>query len=107
MSKRGASLEGHQPVKRESGGHDRPREARLRSAAAHLYPGIPPEVWVQAATMSDIVWARRLQRGEGSTVLTGRALDPEHFEFRHGGEPAAEAPPLRRRTTDRLRPAGD
>ena len=94
-------------MKRESGGHDRPREARLRAASAHVFPGITPEVWVQAATMADIVWARRLQRGEGHTGLQARVLDPEHFEFRHGGLPQAEAPPARRRATDRLRPTGD
>ena len=94
-------------MKRESGAHARPREARLRAASAHVFPGITPEVWVQAATMADIVWARRLQRGEGYTGLQDRALNPEHFEFRHGGAPQPEAPPLRRRATDRLRPAGD
>ena len=94
-------------MKRESGAHDRPREARLRAASAHLYPGITPEVWIQAATMSDIIWARRLQRAEGSEHLGGRVLDPEHFEFRHGGDPPPEPAELRRRTTDRLRPGGD
>ena len=59
-------------MKRQSGDHDRPREARLRAASAHLYPGITPEVWIQAATMADIVWARRLQVGTGS--LAGRVL---------------------------------
>jgi hypothetical protein len=93
-------------MKRESGGHDRPREARLRAASAHLYQGITPEVWIQAATMSDIVWSRRLLRAEGSR-LGDRILDPAHFEFRHGGLPSAEPPLLRRRATDRLRPSGD
>jgi hypothetical protein len=94
-------------MNRESGAHGRPREARLRAASAHVYPGITPDVWIQAATMADIVWARRLQRGEGHTGLRCRVLDPEHFEFRHGGAPAAESPPPRRRATDRLRTSGD
>jgi hypothetical protein len=94
-------------MKRESGAHGRPREARLRAASAHVYPGITPDVWIQAATMADIVWARRLQRGEGYTGLHSRVLDPEHFEFRCGGAPAAEAPPPRHRATDPLRTAGD
>jgi hypothetical protein len=94
-------------MKRESGAYGRPREARLRAASSHVYPGITPEVWVQAATMADIVWARRLQRGEAHTVLQGRVLDPEHFEFRYGGATPAEFPPPRRRATDRLRTAGD
>jgi hypothetical protein len=86
-------------VKRESGAHDRPREARLRQSSAHLFPGITPGVWIQAATMADIVWARRLQRGEG--MVAGRVLDGAHFEFRHEGETVAD-PASRRRSTDRL-----
>jgi hypothetical protein len=54
--------------------------------------------------MADIVWARRLQRGEGT--LGGRTLDPEHFEFRNEGT-ATEDASLRRRSTDRLRTQGD
>jgi hypothetical protein len=94
-------------VRRESGGQAQPREARLLPAAAHLYPGITPGVWIQAASMSDIVWAHRLQRKEGGVRLSGRVLDPEHFEFRHGGAQPADAARLRRRETDRLRLGGD
>lgn len=92
-------------MNRESGGHARPREARLRSASSHLFPGVPANVWVQAAAMADIVWSKRLQRGE--TSLAGRVLDPEHFEFRQGQGNPASAAPLRRRATDRLRLQGD
>ena len=91
-------------MKRASGANDRPREARLRPASAHLFPGITPGVWVQASTMADIVLAKRLQRGEGS--LAGRTLDAEHFEFRYEGSGPSE-PELRRRTTDRLARQGD
>lgn len=91
-------------MKRESGAHHRPREARLLPGSAHIFPGIPPGVWIQAATMADIVWTRRLQRAEG--WLVGRALPPEHFEFRYGGLPQTETE-LRRRATDRLRSQGD
>jgi hypothetical protein len=79
---------------------DRPREARLRAASAHLFPGIPPNVWIQAATMADIVWERRL--GRPAEPAAGRVLDPAHFEFRHEGTSGA-GPALRRRATDRLR----
>ena len=79
---------------------DRPREARLRSASAHLFPGIPPNVWIQAATMADIVWSRRRQ--QPTAVVVERVLDPAHFEFRHEGS-AGTGPALRRRATDRLR----
>ena len=91
-------------MRRSSGAHDPPREARLRPSSTHLFPGITPDVWIQASTMSDIVWASRLQRGEGT--LAGRTLDPAHFEFRYGGA-ASAAPELRRRATDRLSRQGD
>jgi hypothetical protein len=92
-------------MRRESGGHERPREARLRSASSHLFPGVPADVWIQAAVMSDIVASKRLQRGDIS--LADRVLDPAHFEFRQGrGEQDPEMA-LRRRATDRLRLQGD
>jgi hypothetical protein len=93
-------------MKRASGGYERPREARLRSASAHLFPGVPADVWIQAAVMADIVWSKRLQRGEIS--LADRVLDPAHFEFRQGGHgQQGQETPLRRRATDRLRLQGD
>jgi hypothetical protein len=92
-------------MKRQSGGHERPREARLRAASTHLFPGVPAGVWIQAAVMADIVWSKRLQRGEVS--LAGRVLDPEHFEFRQGHGGHDPVTPLRRRATDRLRLQGD
>ena len=52
-------------MRRQSGEHDRPREARLRAASAHLYPGVTPEIWIQASTMADIVWSQRLRQGAG------------------------------------------
>ena len=100
----GDNTESGARMRRHSGGHDRPREARLRAASAHLFPGVTPEVWVQASTMADIVWARRLQQGAGS--LAGRVLDGEHFEFRYEGSLPSD-PSLRRRATDRLRLQGD
>jgi hypothetical protein len=93
-------------MRRQSGGHDRPREARLLAGAAHLYPGITAEIWIQAASMADVVWAQRLQRGQHAS-LRDRVLHPEHFEFRHGGAGSAEPAPLRRRATDSLRLQGD
>ncbi len=92
-------------MRRESGGHDRPREARLRGASAHLFPGVPADVWIQAAAMADIISAKRLQRGQLS--LADRPLDSSHFEFRQGGREPNPETPLRRRATDRLRLQGD
>ena len=85
-------------VRRESGPHQRPREARLLTAAAHLYPGVREGIWIQAATMADIVWALRLQRGEAS--ITERVLDPAHFEFRQGKGQSSSSTSARRRATD-------
>lgn len=86
-------------MNRQSGGHERPREARLRPEAAHLYPGVTPDDWLQAARMVDIVWALRLRRGEGAVHLGERILLPDHFEFRNAGfvEPSSGS---RRRATD-------
>ena len=92
-------------MKRASGGHERPREARLRSASAHLFPGVPADVWIQAAVMADIVSSKRLQRGDIS--VADRPLDPAHFEFRQGPGQQGPETPLRRRATDRLRLQGD
>lgn len=87
-------------MNRESGGHARPREARLKPEAAHLYPGITAGIWLQAASMVDKVWALRLRRGEGAEYLGERALNPSHFEFRNPGgtEPGRSHG---RRATDR------
>ena len=93
-------------MKRQSGGHDRPREARLLSGAAHLYPGVTAEIWIQAASMADVVWAQRLQRGQHAS-LRDRVLNPEHFEFRYGGAAPTEPALPRRRATDQLRLHGD
>lgn len=92
-------------MKRESSSHSRPREARLIEAASHLYPSVRPGVWIQAATMSDIVVSLQLQRG--APRVAGRVLDPAHFEFRAGGSTEAGTATLRRRATDRLRLSGD
>lgn len=92
-------------MRRESGGHHQPREARLRSASAHLFPGVPADVWIQAASMADIVASKRLQRGD--ITFAERVLDPAHFEFRQGGRQPETETPSRRRATDRLRLQGD
>ena len=92
-------------MRRESGGYGRPREARLLSSSAHLFPGVPSGVWIQAAVMADIVASKRLQRGDIS--LADRVLDPAHFEFRQGRGHSETETPLRRRATDRLRLQGD
>jgi hypothetical protein len=69
-----------------------------------LFPGVTPEVWIQAVTMADIVWARRLQ--QGALSIADRVLSDAHFEFRNEGAEPAD-PALKRRATDRLRLRGD
>ena len=69
-----------------------PREARLKSEYAHLYPGIAPECWEGARVLSDKVLACRLLMPSGGFVLNERALHPEHFEFRGGAGPRVVAP---------------
>jgi hypothetical protein len=62
----------------------RTRQARLHQAFGHLYPSIPAGVWLNAATVMDMVWALRLERGVAASLLRERVLDPVHFEFRYG-----------------------
>jgi hypothetical protein len=57
------------------------RQALLKSASAHLYPGIPPGEWQPAAVMVDMV----LASGRGARIASSardRVLDERHFEFR-------------------------
>ena len=77
-----------------------PREARLREASAHHYPSVPVETWLSAAAVVDMVWAFRLEHGEGSEHLGDRILSSEHFEFRYGEGETAGAGPHRRRARD-------
>jgi hypothetical protein len=79
----------------------RPRLARLRPAFAQLYPGIAPDVWLDASVMVDKVWLVRLRSGQAGVPLRHRVLDPEHFEFRHGASRGGVNPHPRGRLTDR------
>jgi hypothetical protein len=88
-------------VNRESRPNPRSRQARLRPEAAHFYPGLTADTWVQAATMADMVWSIRLRHGLASAHLADRVLQPEHFEFRCGEGDNGTAGQPRRRVTDR------
>jgi len=72
------------------------REARLRPEFGALYPGLPAGEWHRAALLTDIVWARLLERGKAAFQLRERVLNSEHFEFRLG--PPASPGGERRRT---------
>ena len=73
------------------------REARLRPEFAAHYPGLPAGEWHRASLLTDIVWARLLERGKAAFQLRERVLKPEHFEFRMG---APASPGSSRRRTD-------
>ena len=73
------------------------REARLRPEFAALYPGLPVGEWRRASLLTDILWARLLERGKPAFQLRERVLNPEHFEFRLG---APASPGTGRRRTD-------
>jgi hypothetical protein len=72
------------------------REAQLRPEFAALYPGLPAGEWHRASLLSDIVWARLLERGRAAFQLRERVLSPAHFEFRLGAPASVGAG--RRRT---------
>jgi hypothetical protein len=58
------------------------RQAMLKPAFAHLYPGIPANEWLPAAVMMDQVLSLRLRKQNQVPLTRDRALDGAHFEFR-------------------------
>ena len=58
------------------------RQALLKPAFAHLYPGIAANEWQPAAVMMDQVLALRLRTHSQVPVTRDRALNDTHFEFR-------------------------
>jgi len=60
------------------------REARLKPEFAHLYPGLKPRIWYNAAWLSARQFAR--VRSDGSAASIAAVLSDQHFEFR-GGRP--------------------
>ena len=68
------------------------REARLKVEHAHLYPGVDSGVWESAAVLGEKVLACRLLLPSGGFVLSDRALNAGHFEFRGGSGSRVIAP---------------
>jgi hypothetical protein len=64
------------------------RQALLKPAFKHLYPGIVPNEWLPASALLAEVNAISRRRGAAQRVEQD-ALDPEHFVFR--GTPSAGA----------------
>jgi hypothetical protein len=60
------------------------REARLKPEFGHLYPGLKPGVWYNAAWLSARQFARN--QCDGAADAIARMVDETHFEFR-GGRP--------------------
>jgi hypothetical protein len=58
------------------------RQALLRPAFAHLYPGIPANEWQPAEVMMDQVLAVRPRELGQAPGARARGLDGRHFEFR-------------------------
>ncbi len=69
------------------------RQALLKPAFAHLYPGIAANEWQPVAVMTDLVLGLK-PRGAAASVDRERVLDCPHFEFR--GVPSAAAHEARR-----------
>jgi hypothetical protein len=77
------------------------REARLRPEFADLYQGVPANQWRPIGELLDRVKAARLLGGRRSgELLSTRALDDRHFEFRGGATRPAERSAPRSRATD-------
>jgi hypothetical protein len=60
------------------------REARLKRDFAHLYPGLKPGVWYNAAWLSARQFARTKCDGRADSMA--KVVNETHFEFR-GGRP--------------------
>jgi hypothetical protein len=60
------------------------REARLKPEFAHLYPGLKPRTWYNAAWLSARQFARVPCDGQAASIA--KMLNDSHFEFR-GGRP--------------------
>jgi hypothetical protein len=58
------------------------RQALLKPAFSHLYPGIAANEWLPAGVMMDLVLALRLRAHSKVPLTRDRALNDEHFEFR-------------------------
>lgn len=63
------------------------RQALLKSAYAHLYPGIAPGEWQPAAVMANLVLSVRPGARSLTLVDRDRVLNERHFQFR--GLPSA------------------
>ena len=59
-----------------------PREARLKPEFAHLYPGLKPRTWYNAAWLSARQFARVPCDGRATSIA--KMLNDSHFEFRGG-----------------------
>ena len=70
------------------------REARLKPEFAHLYPGLKPRTWYNAAWLSARQFARVTCDGRAASIA--KMLNDSHFEFRGGR-------PRRNRTAERDR----
>lgn len=82
----------------ERGGRARAdvRQALLKSAYSHLYPGIPPGEWQPAAVMVNLALSVRSGARNLTVVDRNRVLDERHFQFR--GLPSAGTQDDERRT---------
>ena len=70
------------------------REARLKPEFAHLYPGLKPRTWYNAAWLSARQFARVPCDGRAASIA--KMLNDSHFEFR-GGRPRRDRAAERRR----------
>ncbi|HYC31941.1 MAG TPA: hypothetical protein VEB59_06595 [Gemmatimonadales bacterium] len=80
--------------------HESPREVRLRSEFAGLYPGLNPGIWVPATQWAAAIVTMAHEARHDH--LYRRTFDPRHFEFRGGPGPRGPGEGhLRTRAEDR------
>ena len=65
--------------------HTDPREIRLRTGYAELYPDLPADRWLPISRwLEGVVGRAKRVRARGESI---RTFDSRHFEFRGGGPP--------------------
>jgi hypothetical protein len=79
------------------------RQALLKPAFKHLYPGIVPNEWLPASVLLAEVNAISQHRGAGRPVAR-YALDPKHFAFRGTSSAGANQVARELRIVRRRRP---
>lgn len=83
------------------------RQALLKSAFQHLYPGLAANEWQPASVMLKQINSTLRHRGSSPRSGTVAALDPKHFELRDTPSAGANRAARELRSVKRTRGRAD